>query len=65
MRSISDIVADLEKQIAWRGPQGKVQGVLTINRTEAIELLHYVKDSPTYAREVIAPCDDAEFGMEP
>lgn len=44
MRSVSEIVADLERQIAWRSSTGKVQHILTINHDEAVELLRRVKE---------------------
>jgi len=38
-----DAIKDLEDQINWRGPNGKVQGNIVINRTRAELLLLHIK----------------------
>lgn len=41
--TLDEILADLEDQIAWRGPSGQPQGHVVIPRSEAQELLNYVR----------------------
>jgi len=42
-----EAIKDLEDQLNWRGPNGKVQGNIVINRTRAELLLSRIKQLDT------------------
>lgn len=40
---IADVLAKLRRDLDWRGPSGRAQGVLTLTRTEALLIIDYLE----------------------
>ena len=44
MRTVEEIIKDIKAQLEWRGPNDRPQGIITIPRDDAKELVYDLEE---------------------